>query len=234
PISLIGCLYKIIAKILAMRLKSVISLVISEVQTAYVEGIPVGAFMSRSVHWQPIIDQFSDKLSSWKAKNVSYGVLLSSEFGELNIGSLKGLNWSLLVKWWWHFKTKKNSLWKKVVCSFHGSDGNLGVASDVGSRGGVWGKIASIGNGLEKIDTWRRPIKSGREESEFNDLQHEISSIILSSNKDSWRWSLHLSGLDVIPLDTALNVLEMADDGDLNLGEKISSLFDVVVLCAIW
>ncbi|GJT40506.1 hypothetical protein Tco_0940371 [Tanacetum coccineum] len=41
-------------------------------------------------------------------------------------------------------------------------------------------------------------------------------------------------GLDVIPLDTALNVLEMADDGDLNFGEKISSLFDVVVLCAIW
>ncbi|GKE07883.1 hypothetical protein Tco_1411434, partial [Tanacetum coccineum] len=131
---------------------------------------------------------------------------------------------------------------------------------------------------------------SGREESELNDLQHEISSIILSSNPDSWRWSLHPSGqfsvsafraiidskllghlgsklrwnnleqiededhifalcpfsrniwdlirkwwgLDVIPLDTALNVLEMADDGDLNFGKKISSLLDVVVLCAIW
>nr|GEY13425.1 RNA-directed DNA polymerase, eukaryota, reverse transcriptase zinc-binding domain protein [Tanacetum cinerariifolium] len=173
------------------------------------------------------------------------------------------------------------------------------------------------------------PIRSGREESELNDLQHEISSIIPSSNPDSWRWSLHPSGqfsvsafraiidskllghlgsklrwnnlvpgkinilawrirnyrlptranidkrgidihsilcpfceeqiededhifalcpfsrniwdlirkwwgLDVIPLDTALNVLEMADDGDLNFGEEISSLFDVVVLCAIW
>ncbi|GKC15546.1 hypothetical protein Tco_1012328 [Tanacetum coccineum] len=147
--------------------------------------------MSRSVHWQPIIDRFSEKLSSWKAKNVSYGgrltlvksvlgslplyyfslfraplkvinvlegirrqfflggahgdsrkiswiawdkVLSSSEFGGLNIGSLKALNWSLLAKWWWSFKTEKNSLWKKVVCSFNGSDRNLGVACDVGNE----------------------------------------------------------------------------------------------------
>ncbi|PWA39329.1 reverse transcriptase domain, Reverse transcriptase zinc-binding domain protein [Artemisia annua] len=178
------------------------------------------------------------------------------------------------------------------------------------------------------IWTWRRPIRSGREQSEFNDLQHEISSIILSSNQVSWRWSLNPSGefsvsalraiidskllgqtgtklrwnnlvpskinilawrirnyrlatranldkrgidlhsilcpfceekiededhlfalctfsrniwdlirkwwgLDVIPLDGALNVLDVADDGDLNLGERTSSFFDVVVLCAI-
>ncbi|GJW52734.1 hypothetical protein Tco_0096819 [Tanacetum coccineum] len=80
-----------------------------------------------------------------------YKVLLSSEFGGLNIGCLKAFNWSLLAKWWWRFKTKKNSLWKKVVCSFHGSDGNFGVASDVGSPG-AWGKIVSIWNELEKID----------------------------------------------------------------------------------
>ncbi|GKC60043.1 hypothetical protein Tco_1087641 [Tanacetum coccineum] len=171
-------------------------------------GLPIGASMSRSVHWQPIIDRFSEKLSSWKGKNVSYGgrltlvksmlgslhlyyfslfraplkvinvlegirrqffwvrahgdsrkisriawdkVLSSSEFGGLNIGSLKAPNWSLLAKWRWCFKTEKNSLWKKVVCSFHGSDGNLGVASDVGSPG-TWGKIVSIRNELEKID----------------------------------------------------------------------------------
>ncbi|GKE18873.1 hypothetical protein Tco_1426450 [Tanacetum coccineum] len=129
--------------------------------------------MSRSVHWHPIIDQFSEKLSSWKAKDVSYGgrltlggaygdshkiswiawnkVLSSSEFGGLNIGSLKAMNWSLLAKWWWRFKSEKNSLWKKVVCSFHGSNGNLGVASDVGSPG-AWGKIVSVGNELEKIN----------------------------------------------------------------------------------
>ncbi|GJV44463.1 reverse transcriptase domain, reverse transcriptase zinc-binding domain protein [Tanacetum coccineum] len=231
-------------------------------------------------------------------------VLSSSEFGGLNIGSLKALNWSLLAKWWWRFKTEKNSLWKKVVCSFHGSDGNLGVASDIGSP--VNQKLVALDSCHSRVLwTWRRPIRPGREDSELNDLQHEISSIIPSSNPDSWRWSLHPSGqfslsalraiidskllgafrlptranidkrgidihsilcpfceeqiededhifalcpfssniwdlirkwrsLDVIPLDTTLNVLEMADDGDLNFSEEISSLFDVVVLCAIW
>lgn len=38
PISLIGCLYKIIAKILAIRLKRVIGDIVGEEQTAYVEG----------------------------------------------------------------------------------------------------------------------------------------------------------------------------------------------------
>nr|GEV25873.1 reverse transcriptase domain, reverse transcriptase zinc-binding domain protein [Tanacetum cinerariifolium] len=208
-------------------------------------GLLVGASMSRSVHWKPIIDRFSEKLSSWKggaydeSRKISWiawdKVLSSSEFGGLNIGSLKALNWSF----------------------------------------------------------W--PMRSGREESEFNDLQHEILSTILSSNQDSWRWSLHPSGqfslraiiyskllgklgsklrwnnlvpskinilawrirnyrlpmranidkrgIDlhsilcpfyVIPLDTTLNVLEMTNGGDLNLGENISSLFDVVVLCVIW
>lgn len=38
PISLIGCMYKIIAKSLANRLKQVVGLNIDEVQTAFVEG----------------------------------------------------------------------------------------------------------------------------------------------------------------------------------------------------
>lgn len=38
PISLIGCMYKIIAKILAVRIKKVMGHCIDEVQSAYVEG----------------------------------------------------------------------------------------------------------------------------------------------------------------------------------------------------
>lgn len=38
PISLIGCIYKIIAKILAIRLKGVLSGVISKSQTTFVHG----------------------------------------------------------------------------------------------------------------------------------------------------------------------------------------------------
>ncbi|GKB46687.1 RNA-directed DNA polymerase, eukaryota, reverse transcriptase zinc-binding domain protein [Tanacetum coccineum] len=186
-----------------------------------VQGIPV-TLLDTARETDDIVERIAygdSRKISWIARDK---VLSSSEFGRLNIGSLKALNWSLLAKWWWRFKTKKNSLWKKVVCSFHGSNGNLGVASDVGSPG-AWGKISGNTSFSEKyarlfaletnqschvnqklvgfdschsrvLWTWRRPIRSGREESEFNDLQHEISSIILSSNQDSWRWSIHPSG----------------------------------------
>lgn len=38
PISLIGCMYKIMAKILASRLKWVVGTVVDEVQSIYIEG----------------------------------------------------------------------------------------------------------------------------------------------------------------------------------------------------
>lgn len=38
PISLIGCMYKIFAKVLALGLKLVVGLVVEEVQSAYIEG----------------------------------------------------------------------------------------------------------------------------------------------------------------------------------------------------
>ena len=38
PISLIGCMYKIVAKLLANRLKKVMSFIIDEGQSAFIEG----------------------------------------------------------------------------------------------------------------------------------------------------------------------------------------------------
>lgn len=52
-------------------------------------------------------------------------VLSKSEFGGLNIGSLKAQNLALLVKWWWRFKSDKKELWKDVVISIHGSNGGF-------------------------------------------------------------------------------------------------------------
>lgn len=64
PISLIGCMYKIISKILALRLKKVIGGLIGDVQSAYVEG--------RSILDRPLV---INELLSW-AKKVQKKVLM--------------------------------------------------------------------------------------------------------------------------------------------------------------
>ncbi|PWA42122.1 reverse transcriptase domain, Reverse transcriptase zinc-binding domain protein [Artemisia annua] len=68
-------------------------------------------------------------------------------------------------------------------------------------------------------------------EEKIEDEDHVFALCTFSRN--IWDLIRKWWGLDVIPLDGALNVLDMADDGDLNLGERTSSFFDVVVLSAI-
>ena len=68
-------------------------------------------------------------------------------------------------------------------------------------------------------------------EEKIEDEDHPFA--LCSFSRNIWDLIRKWWGLDVIPLDGALNVLDMADIGDLNLGERTSSLFDVVVLCAI-
>lgn len=49
-------------------------------------GVPVGANMNLKKNWQPIIDRFNGKLSSWKAKSLSFGgrlTLIKSVLGNL-------------------------------------------------------------------------------------------------------------------------------------------------------
>ncbi|GJY42769.1 hypothetical protein Tco_0430982 [Tanacetum coccineum] len=36
-------------------------------------GLPIGANMNRGMNWKPDIDKFHNRLSSWKAKTLSYG-----------------------------------------------------------------------------------------------------------------------------------------------------------------
>ncbi|GJT68148.1 RNA-directed DNA polymerase, eukaryota, reverse transcriptase zinc-binding domain protein [Tanacetum coccineum] len=109
----IGCIYKVITKILASCLAKVIGLVIRSNQSAFIEGLKVNisktrilgvgvfkdqieavassigcahgtfpfAYLGLPVEkktrlkegWNAIIDRFRDKLSNWKAKNLSIG-----------------------------------------------------------------------------------------------------------------------------------------------------------------
>ncbi|KAI3720995.1 hypothetical protein L2E82_31996 [Cichorium intybus] len=138
-------------------------------------GVPVGANMGLKRNWKPIIDRFSSKLSSWKAKTLSLGgrvTLAKAVLGNLptyyfslfkapegileelekkrrrfiwggnedkrkicwvswkkvigdksknglGLGSLRALNLSLLVKWWWRLRRNPQDLWNRTITGIH-------------------------------------------------------------------------------------------------------------------
>ncbi|XP_071699108.1 uncharacterized protein [Rutidosis leptorrhynchoides] len=142
-------------------------------------GLPVGKNMSLEHNWKPVIDKFNSKLSSWKARSISYGgrltlvksvlrtgentkipwvkwdeCLLPDDEGGLNIGSLRGKNLALLGKWFWRAKTEPNSLWVSVIKSIYGYNELLPPTCSSGSIGGssVWSNISLAGIMIEKMD----------------------------------------------------------------------------------
>ncbi|PWA65795.1 reverse transcriptase domain, Reverse transcriptase zinc-binding domain protein [Artemisia annua] len=98
-------------------------------------GLPIGANMNKGDNWKPIIENFHKKLTSWKARNLSFGgrltliksVLVCSPIscGGLRITSLHASNLAMLVKWHWRFYTKKNSLWRNLITAIHGTHKGL-------------------------------------------------------------------------------------------------------------
>lgn len=86
--------------------------------------------------------------------------------GGLGIGSLEATNLSLLIKWWWRFKTEEESLWKNVISSIHGVKGRLDRFDEVYLREGVWKGIIKSGelvnhHGLNITLCFRSKIFSG-------------------------------------------------------------------------
>lgn len=67
PISLFGCVYKIVSKILAIRIKAVVGDVIGEVQSAYVEG--------RNILDKTLI---MNKISVWEKQNQKENIFIRS------------------------------------------------------------------------------------------------------------------------------------------------------------
>ncbi|GJV68190.1 hypothetical protein Tco_1483699 [Tanacetum coccineum] len=143
PITLIGSLYKIIAKILANRLvllskwkmktlsiggrmtliKSVLSsLPIYHMSIYKVPKKIVNSLESIRCHFFNGVDHLSKKPIWIKWKKV----LAPIDKGGLGIPSFYALNRALLFKWIWRFYTQDSSLWAKVIKGIHGEDGKIG------------------------------------------------------------------------------------------------------------
>ncbi|GKB78177.1 RNA-directed DNA polymerase, eukaryota, reverse transcriptase zinc-binding domain protein, partial [Tanacetum coccineum] len=123
-------------------------------------GLPLGVNMNLISNWQPLIDRFRAKLSSWKACTLSIGgrlTLIKSvlgslgiyymsifkcpESGGLNIGSLKSFNLALLQKWRWRLVNNPDSLWARVIIAIHGVEAGLDLKGC--NCNGVWSSIIS-------------------------------------------------------------------------------------------
>ncbi|KAJ0565602.1 putative RNA-directed DNA polymerase [Helianthus annuus] len=68
-------------------------------------------------------------------------VLGPVEKGGLGFGSLRTMNISLLLKWWWRYKTESGSLWKRTVEAIHNNPSSWSYLLIKVGIAGVWNGI---------------------------------------------------------------------------------------------
>ncbi|GJW46513.1 transposon TX1, partial [Tanacetum coccineum] len=138
PISLIGCYYKIIAKMLAERVKRVVGIVVGEAQNAFIKG----KFILDGVL---IANETMEFLKENKRKSLIFKVDLEKAYDNIN--------WRFLIdnmkKMGFRNKKEGESIWARVIKSIHG-------------EGGASGDVRPMGGG-EGGEVWRDIVKSGEE-----------------------------------------------------------------------
>ncbi|GKC31895.1 hypothetical protein Tco_1039189 [Tanacetum coccineum] len=153
-------------------------------------GIPVGCNMSRCVHWNAVIQSFTSKLSSWKARLLSVG------------GRLLLIK-AVLVK-----RLKEKGIDLLSLCSRKLGNGESTRFLDDSSCGNSPLKVqfprvynldtdrnCTIANRIPLIQSnwcsvFRRSPRGGAEMNQFEALKAAIGDVILSDQSDSWVWVL--------------------------------------------
>ncbi|GKB01127.1 hypothetical protein Tco_0829171 [Tanacetum coccineum] len=112
-ITLIGCQYEIVGKLLANRLSRVIGSCVNVEQSALINVPDVD-----------IADMA--KVLGCGVSKLPMMYLATNAMDGLGIGSIYALNASLLFKWIWQFRCSPNDLWVKVIKEIHEIDGGIG------------------------------------------------------------------------------------------------------------
>ncbi|XP_076931695.1 uncharacterized protein LOC143596926 [Bidens hawaiensis] len=71
-------------------------------------------------------------------------VIMGKKLGGLWLGSLRDVNLSLLAKWWQHFKTEPEWLWRRVVTGIHFNVQDLKPIPSKSLLTGVWNNVSKI------------------------------------------------------------------------------------------
>ncbi|KAJ0628987.1 putative RNA-directed DNA polymerase [Helianthus annuus] len=97
----------------------------------------------RSFFWSGTEDKNKGNWIAWEK------VIAPVEYGGVGFGSLKDTNLAMLAKWWWRFKVEKDSLWRKVIWTFHNKSRSWNYIPVKLSLPGPWKQIRNISADLE-------------------------------------------------------------------------------------
>ncbi|XP_026444361.1 uncharacterized protein LOC113344649 [Papaver somniferum] len=189
-------------------------------------GMSLGAKETSKHIWDPIIEKFEERLSTWRQISLSKGeqkmrnflwdhgahskvshlinwnlVCAVKEKRGLGVCNLRLMNLAMLAKWCWRFGKEKNRLWYKIIRDKYGDTFSCWVPQKVNSSHGVscWKTIAKTAN-LVSLNSVLN-IHSGKDISFWNDV-----------------WCGNIS-LDAI----FSSLFKISDNKNIKLAEVISS-----------
>ncbi|XP_071694261.1 uncharacterized protein [Rutidosis leptorrhynchoides] len=186
-------------------------------------GLPIGSKMKKIKDWNPVIDKFNKRLSSWKMRSLSFGGRLENGGGgskpkPMLFGLMLFVVYmALAAAFWWMAGTSLEDLQVPFKSSFikvigdeastsfwHdkwiGSDKLCSLFPRVYSLEAVKGalvmdRVVTNNNSTEFRWNWLRA-PTGRTGSELNSLISLLLSYSFNSrNRDTWSWSLDSSGI---------------------------------------
>ncbi|GKC55447.1 RNA-directed DNA polymerase, eukaryota, reverse transcriptase zinc-binding domain protein [Tanacetum coccineum] len=160
-----------------------------------------------------------DKKVTWVKWNVC---LASKALGGLSIESIYALNMSILFKCIWRFCCNPNDLWARLqskgVNLLASCKRSLGDGMNISFWDETWcgdsplnvlfprvyalegDKKCKVAHRIN-VSNWnmvlRRAPRGGVESSQLEDLKALIQNILISDNKDGWKWSLDSNGFSV-------------------------------------
>nr|GEU81060.1 retrovirus-related Pol polyprotein from transposon TNT 1-94 [Tanacetum cinerariifolium] len=131
PISLIRSLYKVVTKILALQLSSVIAGLISDVQTAFLPSRQIldGLFVINELlswckhekqHAMIFKVDFAKAYDSVPKSVLNLMEAISRNFFNGAQDKDKKITWVKWTKWKWRYISHDNSLWYRVISAIHG------------------------------------------------------------------------------------------------------------------